>query len=355
MTGINRSIVVNGRFLAKPVGGVARVGRELLRALGVALEARGLGPLRVAAPPAWRPSSPALIAAAGPASLLGEQVLPLRYPGATFLSFCNTTPVLLARSVLWLHDAHTFDAPETYSPAYRAWTRFMFAAAKLRGFRIVTVSNFSRGRLIAHGLSAARIEVIHNGGDHLLAAPPDPNALKTYALAPRGFVLVMGSPAKLKNMPFAIEALAEALDPSLKIAVVGMSQAGPYAGGGARGADPRVLILPMLSDPTLRALYAQARLVIVPSLLEGFGLFAAEALFEGAPLMLSDRGAHPEVGGRAALYFDPTSKDSFKETLEKAMAPSAEAAMREASLRQSQIFTWRRAADAVIDKILIAH
>ncbi|MGE3143350.1 MAG: glycosyltransferase, partial [Hyphomonadaceae bacterium] len=141
-------------------------------------------------------------------------------------------------------------------------------------------------------------------------------------------------------------------DPAFKIAVVGLKQEGPYAPGGARAGDGRLAILPMLSDGRLRALYGQARAVIVPSLLEGFGLYAAEALFEGAPLALSNRGAHPEVGGEAALYFDPLDREDFLEKVRAALTPETAARLKANAARQAEKFRWRAAARRVIDLYL---
>src|SRR5262245_40137299 len=117
-----RSPVINGRFLAKPHGGVARVGVELLRALieEISENAPDLR-LRIAIPDGAErvPRTQECSHTRGFSGRLGEQlVMPAVYPGATILSFCNATPLLASRSVVWIHDAHVFDAPETYPRAY---------------------------------------------------------------------------------------------------------------------------------------------------------------------------------------------------------------------------------------------
>jgi glycosyltransferase involved in cell wall biosynthesis len=358
-TGVATTTLINGRFLAKPHGGVARVGCELLRALIEEIdqtepELR----LRVAAPPgvdlAGLGQSPRCPTGRGFAGRLGEQLgLPLAYPGATILSFCNVTPMLAWRSVVWIHDAHVFDAPETYPRAYRLWHRAILTAVRLRRFEVATVSNFARDRLIHHGIDPERIRVVHNGGDHIVREAADPSALAQAELAPKRYILVVGSPARHKNVPFAVDALLAHTDPTLKIAVLGLSQSGPYKSAEPLSRDPRVVILPRVDDGQLRALYAAARSVVSPSLIEGFGLYAAEAMFaDSGPLVLSNRAALPEVGGDAALYFDPTDPLALAAAMNRALQPDTAAALEAAARVQREKFRWRRAARQIIDTYL---
>jgi glycosyltransferase involved in cell wall biosynthesis len=351
-----QSLVINGRFLANPQGGVARVGSELLRALLDEISERPPEfKLHIAAPPdvqldaAWDRSRYTL--SRGYAGRIGEQLgLPLAYPGATILSFCNVTPMLARRSVVWIHDAQVFDAPDTYPRAYRLWHTTIFNAARLRKFEVVTVSHFARERLVHHGLDPALVRVVHNGGDHILREAADPSALRAAGLEGQPFLLVVGSPARHKNVPFALSALLAHADPALRIAVVGLAQHGQYRDAEPLPRDARIAILPRIDDGQLRALYSAARAVVAPSLFEGFGLYAAEAMFADAgPLVLSNRSALPEVGGNAALYFDPTDAVGLAATVAQALRPDTAARLREAAQLQREKFRWRRAARQVIN------
>jgi glycosyltransferase involved in cell wall biosynthesis len=353
-----RNIVINGRFLAKPYGGVPRVGLELLRALSTELRTGIDGvDIRVATPTQVDlravGSDGAGRRSIGFAGRLGEQLaMPLLYPGATVLSFCNATPMLAHHSVIWIHDAHVFDAPDTYPLAYRLWHRTMLGMTKLRRFEVVTVSEFARSRLIRQGVDERRIRVIYNGGDHILREPADASVIARVGLQGKRYVLVVGSPARHKNVPFALDALLASAEP-LHIAVIGLAQQGPYRGAGALTSDPRVVLLPKVSDGELRALYQSASAVISPSLCEGFGLYAAEAMFADAgPLVLSDRGALPEVGGDAAVYFDPTDAAGLRSAVAQALTERRSAQLRAAARAQREKFRWQRAARSVIDGFL---
>jgi glycosyltransferase involved in cell wall biosynthesis len=67
----------------------------------------------------------------------------------------------------------------------------------------------------------------------------------------------------------------------------------------------------------MKKLFAHARAFVFPSLYEGFGLPVLEAFSCGCPVMLCNTSSLPEVGGDAALYFDPLDRDSFTSTLER--------------------------------------
>lgn len=99
----------------------------------------------------------------------------------------------------------------------------------------------------------------------------------------------------------------------------------------------------------LPTIYSHALALIYPSIYEGFGLPVLEAMACGTPCILSNSSSLPELGGNAALYFDP--KDS--ETLTKLMIqletdPVLQKEMKKKSLRQAELFSWRSYAEEFI-------
>ena len=112
-------------------------------------------------------------------------------------------------------------------------------------------------------------------------------------------------------------------------------------GGVKLPARDRIVQLGRVDDATLRDLYAHARCVAYPSLWEGFGLVAGEALAAGCPVVCSDLPALHEVAGSDAIYCDPLSVDSIADALRAALEgqrPSPRRAL-----------TWESAARALVD------
>lgn len=342
--------VINGRFLAKPPTGVTRVGKELLRAMLEELAERPDARIRIALPAGVNlPREGPLQSGPGWGTNLGEQLLlPLRYPDATIFSFCNSTPLLARRAVVWIHDSHVYDVGEAYSAAYRLWHKTIFTVARLRKFEIVAVSEFARQRHIALGADPAHVHTIHNGGDHLLREAIDESVLTRLGLRDARYVIVVGSRIRHKNIPFAAQAMARGLSDDVKIVVVGLHQAGRFAASDDLPDDPRIVRAPRITDGELRALYRHAACAVTPSLAEGFGLPAVEAMFEEAPLALSNSASLPEIGGDAALYFDATDADDIAAKVQAAMQPEMAAKLVERGRLQREKFRWRLAAQRAL-------
>ena len=83
------------------------------------------------------------------------------------------------------------------------------------------------------------------------------------------------------------------------------------------GLEERVVFTGYVDDQTLASLYSAARMLVLPSLDEGFGLPAAEAMACGAPVAASNAGALPEVVGGAGVLFDPLDENAMAAAIER--------------------------------------
>ena len=91
---------------------------------------------------------------------------------------------------------------------------------------------------------------------------------------------------------------------------------------------------------TARRSYAGARLLVLPSFDEGFGLPVVEAMSLGVPVVASNRGALPEVSGGAALLVDPEDIAGLSQAMERVLFDGPVARrMAEDGLRQAASFT----------------
>ena len=97
------------------------------------------------------------------------------------------------------------------------------------------------------------------------------------------------------------------------------------------------------------ALLRDARLVVYPSIFEGFGLPVLEALSLGKHVLTSLSSSIPEVGGDACVYFDPNFPEQFEQRLQLALNAAAEAPVNHDGLWRAELFSWRAGADVIAE------
>jgi len=115
------------------------------------------------------------------------------------------------------------------------------------------------------------------------------------------------------------------------------------------GLNAVVKVLGFVTDEQLQALLRQAEYLIFPSLFEGFGMPILEAMILGCPVLSSNAGSLPEVGGDAALYFDPTNEEELIALLDNALSGSMQRdAMIQRGFENAARFSWKTTCDMTI-------
>jgi glycosyltransferase involved in cell wall biosynthesis len=180
---------------------------------------------------------------------------------------------------------------------------------------------------------APRVRVVPNGIDARFSEPP----ATTPVDGP--YILFVGTPEPRKNLERLLDAVA-------LLGAEGRPERLVLAGADGWGdvdlpPRARTVLLGRVADDTLRDLLAHARCIAYPSLWEGFGLVAGEALAAGAPVVCSDIPALREVAGDDAEYCDPRSVDSIAAALRRALDGPRPAPRR--------TLTWEAAARALAD------
>jgi glycosyltransferase involved in cell wall biosynthesis len=233
-----------------------------------------------------------------------------------FLAPYNTAPLWLPRGVqlvLVLHDLilmHKFEGSTAKARLVNGYRRRLIPPSVARSSHVLTVSEFSRN-CILESFPETRVTVIPcTIPESWFAGPQDLEQRDNYLL------LVTASPPH-KNVARALRAYASyvrmAGATAADLRVVGL----PPAGGPFRalahelGTQGKVIFEPFVSAPTLQLLYRRAKAVLVPSLMEGFGIPVLEAMASGTPVIASRSSSLPEVGGDAPQYFDPYDEKSM--------------------------------------------
>ena len=107
------------------------------------------------------------------------------------------------------------------------------------------------------------------------------------------------------------------------------------------GLTGRVKVAGYLPAEVLPCLYSLARLMVFPSLFEGFGIPLVEAMASGCPVACADSTSLPEVIGDAGALFDPASAEEMAETIGRLWHDdTALSAMRQRGLERARLFTW---------------
>jgi glycosyltransferase involved in cell wall biosynthesis len=235
-------------------------------------------------------------------------------PGALL----NTLPEGVLRcpvpQVTVVHDLIPLAFPRDY-PRQQLYFRRLVPAILRESRAIVAVSEATRRAVItAYGLGPERVRAIPNGYDPMKFAPVGP------ATDDGGvpYALYVGNLLPHKNLPRLIEAVARVARQSPVRLVI--------AGGGtparvaelrrlAQRAGGRLELMPYVPQRELPALYRGARLLAMPSLGEGFGLPALEAMACGTPVVVGNTSAMPEVVGDAGLLVDPEDTGAIADAI----------------------------------------
>ena len=314
-----RRWTINGRFLSQPTTGVQRYAREVVRALDALIAeqaplARGLE-VGLHCPPGSDKIPLAIIERREIGRTSGhiwEQTqLPLSLDGGGLLSLCNTGPLLSRKHIVCIHDANVWNAPQSYSRAFRSFYRALLPCLGKTAWRVSTVSDYSLGELVHRGvIPAQRAFVAPNGHEHATRWTPE-HSVRTRMAASRETIVMIGSAAPHKNVGLVLDMADRLAEAGLRIAIVGMSDSRVFKSGPTSTKAQNIQWLGRISDGELAALLEDSLCLAFPSLTEGFGLPALEAMAVGCPVVVSDRASLPEVCGSAALFAPPDDPEAW--------------------------------------------
>lgn len=337
------------------------IGTYLRQVLGRLIAARPdwrlalLGDRQRLARHAWS-TAPGVEVISHPAPLYGlrQQLLPaaarrLR-PELLWVPHYNIPLGWRGRLLVTVHDLAHLALPEVFGRgARRAYACLTFAAVRRRADGLLFVSRFSRDefhRLVGEPRGAEW--TVPNGVDPAWFEPPPAGPAPQ-----RPYFLFVGNVKPHKNLGRLLEAFA-ALAPEVPHELVlagrrrGFRTGAPEVARRAAALGDRVRLAGFLEAGELRRAVAGASALVLPSLYEGFGLPAIEAMAAGRPVLAARAGALPEVCGDAALYCDPRDPADIAAGLRRLATDGALAArLAAAGPVRARRFNWDETARAV--------
>lgn len=240
--------------------------------------------------------------------------------------------------VVTLHDVVAWRYPDESAPVPAARAELADADA------VICVSQFTADEASTF-LGLRNAHVVHNGVDErYFDAEPLSHAALAELGVPEEFVLHAGGAGARKNL----EALAEAWPrvqrqrPGLALVLAGPQH--PRRDTLFRGM-PGVHLTGRLPDEVMPGLISRALAVVVPSLYEGFGLPALEAMAANTPLVAADTSALPEVVGDGGILVAPTGAGLYEGLMAASSGDAALGALVVRGRARAEMFTWNRSAE----------
>jgi len=210
--------------------------------------------------------------------------------------------------VVTIHDVIFMRYPEYYALFDRKMYEKKFKHACKIADKIIAVSKQTADDCIHFlGADARKIEIGYQSCNPAFFTPTtEKDIAKTYLL-PNKYILSIGTIETRKNLLSLVKAMKYINDDISLVAIGGRTSYTSHVEEYIKEnrLAHRVKLMHKVSFHDLPAIYAAASVFVYPSVFEGFGIPVLEALAAGTPVATSNISSMPEVGGDAALYFNP--------------------------------------------------
>lgn len=271
--------------------------------------------------------------------------------------FALTTP-----AVVTIHDLIFLKVPASHRPLKRLYLSAMTGWSARHSAHVITVSEATRRDVIKLlKVPPRRVTTVHNGvGEEFRpCSPAEKEAFRREKGIEGRAVLTVGTLEPRKNLPVLLKAFAAL------VGQPGFEDVTLYVGG-SKGwyydeifataeqlgltANGRVRFLGRVPDEELPLWYNIAAVVAYPSIYEGFGLPALEAMACGTPVLASNASALPEVVGDAGVLLSPGDTEAWTAALARLLGDDAlRAQLGSKALRQASKFSWERSARETLE------
>lgn len=279
---------------------------------------------------------------------------------ALFLAF--PAPLLYGgASVSTVHDLSCLDCPQTMTGKSKLLWRKLNAKATASPHGIITISEFSKSRIVGHyEVDPNSVFVVYCGVDRALFNPERAKAItKTELISkyglPEKYILSLCTVEPRKNLSALIDAWGRLRTEGLIDADLVLAGRRGWKTEGLIGCCPEnvrrhLAFSGFVDDVDLPSLYAHSELFVFPSIYEGFGLPPIEAVCSGARVLCSDIPCLRETCGDAVSYFNIENTAELRETLLK--MDEDKSVFQVSSARLPREYNWLNEAKKLAEKAL---
>jgi glycosyltransferase involved in cell wall biosynthesis len=254
-------------------------------------------------------------------------------------------PSRYAAQIVTIHDLFFLDHPERVRDEIR------------RDYPQLTLEHAHRADAIVTPSAHTKRQVVERLGvaeDHVYCCPPGAPTWTTLGrgpnVPPNGYALLLGTLDARKNIGVVLDAFTRLAQsgqrPKLVIAGRATADASEWLTRISQSPlNDIVEYVGYVSDERREGLFTGARMLLLPSLDEGFGLTALEAMSAGVPLVASNRGSLPEVVAKGGLLLEPDDVEQWASVIDRLARdePIARDQAR-AGLERARAFTWEGTA-----------
>jgi glycosyltransferase involved in cell wall biosynthesis len=269
------------------------------------------------------------------------------------------TPVsTLIPTVTTVHDVIPYVIPE-YRSTRAQQINIQVARQTLRRARLVIAPSHHAAGDIAEVLGVPRdkVRVTHEAADPMYRPIADEAAIcpvLNELNVTEPYIFNVGGLDVRKGIPVLVRAFSELqgeIDPAMRLVIAGARHSNnptvfppldPLID--ELGLRDRVVMTGRVTEEQKVALMQGAAIYVTPSLYEGFGLTALEAMACGIPTISSNRTSLPEVVGDGGLLVEPRVREIAAAMREVLTTPELAAQLRERGLRRATAFSWRATA-----------
>jgi glycosyltransferase involved in cell wall biosynthesis len=276
-----------------------------------------------------------------------------------FLNFSMAGPQPDVPTIITVHDLMVLNLPCYFgdSVVRNAFSRMLFTRALSRSIghaNAVAVPTMATKLDVLRKFNSSGDKIFITGEGQALFTRPVQNGRKR-----ENFFLYVGNARGYKNIPRFLTAYGRlwAMDRSTPplVMVVRKDRAWGHFRKhlDSNPARSNIKVLTYISDDELRELYMTCRALLIPSVYEGFGLPALEAMATGAPVMASKATALEEVVGDTGILIDPYSVIDIMRGIAELKAASDEtlAELGERGRERAGMFTWEKTAHRFLERI----